>query len=120
MSYSCIVCGDERPATMLQTSLTKGQTIAYCDDDAPVVLIGGLADQLGVEMEGLYASIQRYVDREAKKATAELAKLEAAKATEGQAPGDGQAAADTTATATAGAPIVVDDDDLIRASGDQA
>lgn len=77
--------------TSLFTSLKTGQTLAVCDDDMPIALIGQLSALLGVDMDALYASIERFVDREVKKAAkaveaAALADAQAAEAAEAAEP----------------------------------
>lgn len=72
MGYVCLLGDESCTVTMLQTSLKNGATVGLCDEHEPMAYIGALAASLGVEPDRLYESIQRFVDREAKKAQAEL------------------------------------------------
>lgn len=66
--YVCGFCEGANPAVFLQTSLTTGATLVSCAEDLPVVLIGALAVELGVEMDVLYPAVQRVVEKAARKA----------------------------------------------------
>lgn len=71
--YQCTICESDKPVVVLVTSLTNGQTLASCQDDMPVMLIGQLATELMVDPQRLYDSIQRFADREAKSAAKKAA-----------------------------------------------
>lgn len=66
--YECALGDSTHDVQSLFTSLRTGQTLAVCDDCMPIALVGQLAGLLGVDMDALYANIERFVDREAKKA----------------------------------------------------
>lgn len=68
MSYECFACGTERPVVIITTSLETGFTTASCREDLPISLVGALAVELGVDASKLYASVERFVDREQKSA----------------------------------------------------
>ena len=56
------------------TWLDNGATINMCPDDLPVALINVLATDLGVDPGKFYEHVKRYVDREVKRAAAEVQK----------------------------------------------
>lgn len=84
--YECTFCDTGRPVVVLVTSLTTGQTLASCQDDMPIMLIGQLSSELGTDAQRTYDAVQRFADREAKSA----AKAAAAAAEQGTGAADDQ------------------------------
>jgi hypothetical protein len=66
--YQCAICESDKPVVLLMTSLVTGQTVGSCQDDLPIMMIGALARELGLDAQRLYDSIQRFADREYKSA----------------------------------------------------
>ena len=88
------------------TRLYPPTTVELCDEHVSPGLIGLLAADLGVEFADLYAAIERFLTREAKKADKALADAQAA---EGQAP-DGLVPDAPGSNDDPGRPEVMDND----------
>jgi hypothetical protein len=66
MGYVCQFHEGEAEAKVLLTTLTNGQTMSSCTEDAPVMLVGALASALGTDTAKLWDAIKRHTERQAK------------------------------------------------------
>jgi hypothetical protein len=66
MPYQCQFHDGIAEASVLLTTLANGQTMASCTEDAPVMLVGALAQALGVDTGRLWDVIRRHAARETK------------------------------------------------------
>jgi hypothetical protein len=67
----------------LITNITNGATVSLCDDHYAPGLIPLLAAALGVDPGDFYATVERYLKRQAVKADKDLADAQAAKPVKG-------------------------------------
>jgi hypothetical protein len=101
MGYGCVFGDCKTQPNHLLTTINPPSTVETCDEHYAPSLIPILAAELGLEPGDFYASVERYIAREAKKAERALAEAQAAEAAKGsQGP-----AADANAAAAEHADI---------------
>lgn len=65
MPYNCTICGDNERATFLITPLSGGDSTAFGDNCAPIVLSSMLAAFLGLDADKVYDTIAGMTSDEA-------------------------------------------------------
>lgn len=78
MGYGCVFGDCTSQVAHIITDISNGATVSLCGEHYAPGLIPLLAAELGVDPGDFYANIERYLARQAKKAEAELAKVQAA------------------------------------------
>lgn len=81
--YGCIWGDCTSKVDVIITDLTNGASVSLCMEHYGPGLIPILAGQLGVDPTDLYAAIERFLDREAKKTAKALADARTAEAGQG-------------------------------------
>lgn len=92
MGYGCVFGDCLKAPNHLITTINPSATVTLCDEHYAPGLIPLLAAELGVDPGDFYANVERYVNRKAKDAERALADAqaqEAAKGSQGPAPGHG-------------------------------
>lgn len=81
--YGCIWGDCTAPVAVILTDLTNGASVSLCEEHEGPGLIPIVAGCLGVDATDLYGSIERFLDREKRKADKALADARAADAAQG-------------------------------------